>query len=130
VRHRSKPSPPKPAETVQAATPPPEPPPQPTTVSAQQAANPGPSLSPIGQLTTGDTASGEKIKREAVDLIGSTQQGLLGIKRSLSEDEKITVGQIRNYLKQAQQALDTGDSDGAHLLATKAKALLEELAKP
>jgi hypothetical protein len=130
VRHRTKPTPPKPAETAQTTTAPSEPAAQTAQVSLQQTAAGAPSGSPIGQLTTGDMASGEKTKRETLDLIGETQQGLLGIKRSLSDDEKTTIGQIRNYLKQAQQALDTGDGDGAHLLATKAKALLEELAKP
>jgi outer membrane biosynthesis protein TonB len=125
VRHRTKPVPPKPAETAQT----PEPAPQTTQVSATQP--PGAAAgSPIGQLTTGDSALGEKTKHETVDLIGETQQGLMGIKRSLSNEEKATVAQIRNYLRQAQQALDTGDTDGAHLLATKAKALLDELTKP
>jgi outer membrane biosynthesis protein TonB len=123
VRHKVKPTPPKPADTAQT----PATTPQPTQVSAAQ---PGAAGSPIGQLTTGDSALGEKTKREAVDLIGETQQGLMGIKRALSNEEKITAAQIRNYLKQAQQALDTGDTDGAHLLATKAKALLDELVKP
>ena len=86
--------------------------------------------SAIGQLTTGDSASGERTKHETADLIGSTQQGLSGIKRSLSNEEKATAGQIHNYLKQAQQALENGDADGAHLLATKAKVLLDELMKP
>jgi hypothetical protein len=125
VRHRTKPAAPKPADTAQT----PEPAPQTAQVSVQEPPGAG-AGSPIGQLTTGDSASGEKTKRETVDLIGATQQGLLGIKRSLSNDEKTTVAQIRNYLKQAQQALDTGDTDGAHLLATKAKALLDELTKP
>jgi hypothetical protein len=88
------------------------------------------SNSAIGQLTTGDSASGERTKHETADLIGATQQGLNGIKRPLSNEEKATAGQIRNYLKQAQQALDNGDADGAHLLATKAKVLLDELMKP
>jgi hypothetical protein len=88
------------------------------------------SNSAIGQLTTGDSASGERTKHETADLIGSTQQGLSAIKRSLSNEEKATAGQIHNYLKQAQQALDNGDADGAHLLATKAKVLLDELMKP
>jgi outer membrane biosynthesis protein TonB len=86
--------------------------------------------SAIGQLTTGDSALGERTKHEAADLIGATQQGLGGIKRPLSNDEKATAAQIHNYLKQAQQALDNGDADGAHLLATKAKVLLDELTKP
>jgi hypothetical protein len=96
----------------------------------QQAAAPGATASPIGQLTTGDSAMGEKTKHEATDLIGTTEQGLNGIKRSLSTDEKTTATQIRNYLKQAQQALDNGDADGALGLATKAKLLLDELTKP
>jgi hypothetical protein len=86
--------------------------------------------SPIGQLTTGDSAMGEKAKRETADLIGGTEQGLNGIKRSLSTEEKVTATQIRTFLKQAQQALDNGDMDGAHTLATKAKLLLDELTKP
>jgi len=84
----------------------------------------------IGQLTTGDSASGERTKHETADLIGSTQQGLLAIKRALTNEEKATEGQIHNYLKQAEQALENGDADGAHLLATKAKVLLDELMKP
>jgi hypothetical protein len=90
----------------------------------------GASGSPIGQLTTGDSALGERTKHETADLIGGTQQGLNGIKRSLSTDEQVTASQIRTFLKQAQQALDTGDTDGAHTLATKAKLLLDELTKP
>jgi len=86
--------------------------------------------SPIGQLTTGDSAMGEKAKRETGDLIGGTEQGLNAIKRSLSTEEKVTATQIRTFLKQAQQALDNGDTDGAHTLATKAKLLLDELTKP
>jgi hypothetical protein len=86
--------------------------------------------SPIGQLTTGDSATGEKAMRETADLIGETEQGLNAIKRALSTEEKVTATQIRTYLKQAQQALGTGDMDGAHTLATKAKLLLDELTKP
>ena len=88
------------------------------------------SNSAIGQLTTGDSASGERTKHETADLIGATQQGLSTIKRALTNEEKATEGQIHNYLKQAQQALDNGDADGARLLATRAKVLLDELMKP
>ena len=132
VRHRVKPAPAKPADTAQAnaaGSPAPAPTAAQVPVTQQASANVG-TGSPIGQLTTGDSALGEKTKRETVDLIGETQQGLNGIKRSLSTEEKATAAQIHNYLKQAQQALDTGDTDGAHLLAIKAKALLDELTKP
>jgi hypothetical protein len=89
-----------------------------------------PAASPIGQLTTGDSAVGEKTKHETADLIAETQQGLAGIKRSLSNEEKGTAAQIRTFLSQAEEALTNGDTDGAHTLATKAKLLLDELTKP
>jgi hypothetical protein len=98
--------------------------------SPQTVSAPGGSASPIGQLTTGDSALGERTKHETADLIGGTQQGLNGIRRSLSTEEQVTAAQIRTFLKQAQQALDSGDADGAHTLATKAKLLLDELTKP
>jgi hypothetical protein len=136
VRHRVKKEATKPAETAQA-------PPaagaasQTPTPSSQSSAQATPPLaaaagtpSPIGQLTTDDSATGEKAKHETADLISATEQGLNGIKRTLSAEEKVTAAQARTYLKQAQQALENGDTDGAHLLATKAKLLLDELTKP
>jgi hypothetical protein len=137
VKHKVKPPPAKPADSAPATTANGGTPAQPaSTVTAQsvpadqQAATPGGSASPIGQVTIGDSAMGEKTKKETTDLINETEQGLNGIKRSLSTEEKSTAAQIRNYLKQAQQALDNGDTDGAHNLATRAKLLLDELTKP
>ena len=40
------------------------------------------------------------------------------------------IGVTESERKQAQQALDNGDTDGAHGLALKAKLLLDELTKP
>jgi hypothetical protein len=135
VRHKVKTPAAKPPDTAQAAA----------TGAAQSSASAGQASaqatppetpgavgtpSPIGQLTTGDSAMGEKAKRETTDLIGETEQGLNGIKRSLSTEEKVTAAQIRTFLKQAQQALANGDTDGAQTLATKAKLLLDELTKP
>jgi hypothetical protein len=140
VRHRVKTTPAKPADAAQAPAASsggvsPQTGSSGTQASAQAGApqTPGGGLgtaSPIGQLTTGDSALGERTKHETADLIGETQQGLNGIKRSLSTEEKVTAAQIRTFLKQAQQALDNGDTDGAHTLATKAKLLLDELTKP
>jgi hypothetical protein len=135
VKHKPKPPAAKPADTAQ--TPASGGASQSSSAGSQSAqATPPAALatvgtpSPIGQLTTGDSAMGEKAKRETADLIGGTEQGLNGIKRSLSTEEKVTATQIRTFLKQAQQALDNGDTDGAHTLATKAKLLLDELTKP
>ena len=122
VRHKVKTT--KPAETQTVASTSSGP-----SASLQQVDQPG-AASPIGQLTTGDVALGERTKLETAELIGATQQGLNGIKRSLSAEEKVTALQIKTFLKEAQQALDSGDTDGAHTLATKAKLLLDELTKP
>ena len=138
VRHRvkSKPAETKPTEAGQPSAAPGEPGAQsaPTASESTQASvsgNPAAAgtASPIGQLTTGDSAMGEKAKHETADLISETLQGVNAIKRPLSSEEKVTALQIHTYLKQAQQALDTGDTDGAHNLATKAKLLLDELTK-
>lgn len=84
---------------------------------------------PIGKLTTGDSKSAEQNKRDTKALIQQTNQGLDQIKHALSPEERTTMVQIRTFLTQAQQALDNGDADGARTLATKAKLLLDELAK-
>lgn len=140
VRHRAKTTP-KPVDNAQAAPaapaaaptqPPPSNPPSSAQVVPPQAAGSEHvgTPSPIGQLTTGDSAMEERTKRATVDLIGETQQGLASLKRALSNEEKVTAVQIHTFLNQAQQALDNGDTDGAHGLATKAKQLLDELTKP
>jgi outer membrane biosynthesis protein TonB len=131
VRHKSKTPPAKAPDTTQTASnaqaPPPAPAPAPAHVSPTAA---GTAASPIGQLTAGDSATEERAKKETVDLIANTQQGLGTIKRNLSNEEKVTATQIRTFLKQAQQALDNGDTQGAHGLAVKAKQLLDELTQP
>jgi len=136
VKHKVKTPATKPADTAQ--TPAPGGASQPSASGPQTAAEatppPAPATvgtpSPIGQLTTGDSAMEEKTKRATVVLISETQHGLAGLKRSLSTEEKATAAQIITFLKQAQQALDNGDNDGARGLATKAKQLLDELTKP
>jgi hypothetical protein len=130
VRKKPKPAPSKSTDTTQTAGATPGANGATAQVSPQSVSASGASGSPIGQLTTGDSALGERTKHETADLIGGTQQGLNGIKRSLSTDEQVTASQIRTFLKQAQQELDSGDTDGAHTLATKAKLLLDELTKP
>jgi hypothetical protein len=132
VRHRVKtPKPVEPGQTAAASQSSPAGPQAAQATVPQQAGTDHPAAaSPIGQLTTGDSAMGERTKHETADLIGETQQGLNGIKRGLSTEEKVTAAQIRTFLKQAQQALDSGDTDGGHTLATKAKLLLDELTKP
>ena len=84
-----------------------------------------PAVSAIGQLSSGDPAD---LRQQTEDSIASTEHGLKDINRSLNDQEQKTVTQIREFLKQARTALTTGDVDGAHTLALKAKVLLGEIA--
>jgi ribosomal protein S20 len=46
-----------------------------------------------------------------------------------SEEEKSQVSKVKNFLKDAEDALKSGDAEGAKTLATKAKLLLDDLEK-
>ena len=56
-----------------------------------------------------------------------SRSGLNGITRQLSDQEQTTAAHIREFIKQAREALKSGDVDGASTLAAKAKVLLQEL---
>jgi len=131
----------KPDTTTKDTTPAPEPPKKPvhrpkkpatqtpstTTPTPTQetaSAGPVPSVSAVGKLTSG--GSGDS-KSQTEDLINSTEKGVNGITRSLNDSEAKTASQIREFIKQAREALATGDVDGASTLAKKAKVLLGEL---
>ena len=92
--------------------------------TTEEAANPNPGVSAIGQLSSGNPAD---YRRETEDLIAATDRGLLGITRPLNDTEQKTADHIREFLKEAKTALTSGDVDGAHTLAAKAKVLLAEL---
>lgn len=83
-------------------------------------------VSAIGQLSSGDLSDQ---RRETEASIASTERGLHGINRPLSNQEQKTAAQIRGFLKQARQALLSGDVDGAYTLAAKARVLLGELSR-
>jgi hypothetical protein len=119
----------KPAPDTTAQTPPPKPPVKhkkpPAAKPAQQASNEAPEVSAIGQLSSG---APQDLRQRTAASIDATERSLNGLGRSLNDQEKKTAAQIREYLKQARQALASGDVDGAHTLVVKAKVLLSELA--
>jgi ribosomal protein S20 len=115
----------------QQITPPPEPvkkPPKhnkkPANTNTQIASvGPPPAVPAVGNLTTSDPNT-----RQLTDAsIEQTEKALNGITRKLNDQEQKTAAQIREFIKQARDALTSGDVDGAHTLATKAKVLLDEL---
>jgi hypothetical protein len=97
---------------------------KPANTNTQVASNGTPALSAIGPLSTGDTPN---VRQQTDDLIASTEKTLNGITRKLNDQEQKTAAQIREFLKQARDALTAGDVDGARRLAGKAKAVLDEL---
>lgn len=96
----------------------------PASGSTLQAANQSPADIVVGPLSSGENSD---LRKETVDLIASIEKGLNSIDRKLSDPELKTAAQIREYLKQGRAALNSGDVDGAHTLAEKAKLLLSEL---
>jgi hypothetical protein len=92
----------------------------------EAAASPTPVVSAIGELSAGDPAN---FHQQTEDSIAAIERGLNGINRPLDDSEQKTADHIREFLKQAKAALASGDIDGAHTLAAKAKVLLDELTK-
>jgi ribosomal protein S20 len=92
------------------------------------AAVPPPEETAIGALTAGGEAS-PQTKQEAADLIASSEKRLNALSAQKAEEEKAQVSKVKNFLKDAQEALKSGDAEGAKTLATKAKLLLDDLEK-
>jgi hypothetical protein len=82
--------------------------------------------SPIGALTSGGDASPQK-RQAAVELIASNERRLKALSADTVNSQRAEINQIRNFQRQAQEALDSGDAEGATTLATKAKLLLYDL---
>jgi outer membrane biosynthesis protein TonB len=99
---------------------------KPPASSTQQASNGSAGVSAIGQLSSGDASD---LRQQTLNSITATERGLSGIGRRLNGQEQKTAAQIREFLKQARAALASGDVDGAHTLAAKAKVLLGELSE-
>jgi hypothetical protein len=99
---------------------------KPATTTTQIASSGSPSVSAVGQLSSGDPSD---MRQQTDGSILTTERTLNGITRGLSDQEQKTAAQIREYIKQARVALIAGDVDGAHNLAVKAKVLLDELFK-
>jgi len=101
-----------------------KPPQQAATVAPAAPASDTPAVSAIGQLSSGEPSD---LHHSVEESIASTEHALNNIGRSLNDQEKKTATQIREFLKQAKDALNAGDLIGAGNLASKAKVLLSEL---
>jgi ribosomal protein S20 len=101
--------------------------PEPTQIASVTPA-PSPEETAIGALTPGGETN-PQTKQEAADLITSSEKRLNALSAQKTEEQKAQVSKVKNFLKDAQDALKTGDAEGAKTLATKAKLLLDDLEK-
>ena len=68
------------------------------------------------------------MRQQTDDLIASTEKSLNGINAKAERPgSRRRPRRFAEFLKQAREATDSGDVDGAHTLAVKAKVLLDEL---
>lgn len=89
----------------------------------------GESASVIGDLTPGGDQD-PKTQKEASDLIADNEKRLNALSADTVKKQAALVSNVRNFQKQAQQALKAGDAPGAKTLATKGKLLLDDLENP
>jgi ribosomal protein S20 len=110
-------------KVVAVVTPPPAPP-----VQQIASVDPSPEVTAIGALTAGGQAN-PQTKQEAADLIASIEKRLNALPAQTTDDQKAQISKVRNFWRDAQAALKSGDAEGAKTLATKAKLLLDDLEK-
>ncbi|QNI38151.1 hypothetical protein [Edaphobacter albus] len=99
-----------------------------STPETEPSSTSSPETAAIGSLSLGGVAN-PHAQQEAADLITSIEKRLNGLSAQKAEGEKQQVSRIRNFEKQAQDALNSGDVEGAKTLATKARLLLDDLEK-
>jgi hypothetical protein len=89
---------------------------------------PPPPVNVVGSLTAGGDAAAAA-QQKAAGAIGDVEKQLTGISAATLEAQKDGVARVKNFLRQAHDALKSGDAEGALTLAGKAKVLLDDLLK-
>lgn len=83
---------------------------------------------PIGALTAGGEAS-PRAQQEVTDMLAAIDKRLASLSAAKVKDQAAQISKVKNFERQAQDALKSGDAEGARTLATKAKLLLDDLEK-
>jgi hypothetical protein len=115
-------------------TPPPPPPPRrrraapPKEAPVQVASAPETAAVAIGALSAGADVT-QQSQQQARDLIASILKRIAALPAKTADDQKTNLRQVKQFLDQAQKALDSGDAEGAKNLATKAKVLMDDIEK-
>ena len=98
------------------------------TASAAQPTETEPAVAGIGALTVGGEQSPRALQ-QANELLASNEKRLNSLTAEAAKAQADLVAKVRNFQKEAQQALASGDAEGARTLATKGKLLLDDLDK-
>jgi outer membrane biosynthesis protein TonB len=81
----------------------------------------------LGNLSADDAGVSPSQSERTLRLIHTCQERLNHLSHNQQIRNAQAIGQIRTYLKQAQQAMSTNDTAGGETLAMKAKILLDEI---
>ncbi|MGI4853584.1 MAG: hypothetical protein ACRYF4_05995 [Janthinobacterium lividum] len=81
----------------------------------------------LGRLTTGGEAGVGSQRQQTEDLLRGQQRRLANLPGDLLAGHAEQVQQAKLFLRQAEEAWQNSDIEGARTLATKAKVLLDEL---
>ena len=80
----------------------------------------------IGALSVGGEGN-PRAQQEAAELIGANERRLAAVSGDTAKVQAELLSKVRNFQKEARQALESGDAEGAKTLATKGKLLLDDL---
>lgn len=80
----------------------------------------------IGDLTAGGAAN-PQAQEEAASLIRLIEKRVKALPPQMARKQRSQINRVENFQRQAQDALKSGDVEGATTLATKANLLLDDL---
>ena len=108
-------------------------PPSPPAKQTEQAADVAPSseaaapdAESIGIFTVGGDQS-PRNRQEAANLIAANDRRLAAVSGDRGHADSSLLMKVRNFQREAEQALNSGDAEGAKTLATKGKLLLDDM---
>jgi hypothetical protein len=122
------PPPPPPLTAVERKIAPPRKPVATEPPPAVQVAGVDPGAAAIGALSAGGDSSPQS-QQDAKDLIASIERRLSALTLRKLSEQRTQIRKVRRFLDQAQQALTSGDAEGAKTLAVKAKLLMDDVEK-
>ncbi len=121
---------PVPETPAPAPTPAPKTPaPRRTTPAPRPAPKPTPAPTAIGELSAGNAPDSAQLRTQTEALIADTEKRIKALPASTLQQKQIAIARVQLFLKQAKDALSSGDPEGANNLATKSKVLLDDLLK-